>query len=141
MVAWHKLQEYADKPRRKHSEGKATWPGRKQVYRSYDDDGFMAGDIVALEENDPQEGEPLIQPVMRAGCRLHLNLSLHETCHQAIANYKRLPTSLTTLKPAPMYRVTISSALQVLANQLDKEQASLDREVAEKKTTIKQFIE
>ena len=29
----YKLQEYAGTPRRKHSEGKATWPGRKQVYR------------------------------------------------------------------------------------------------------------
>ena len=32
----YKLQEYAGQPRRKRSEGKATWPGRKQVYRSYD---------------------------------------------------------------------------------------------------------
>ena len=32
----YKLQEYAGRPRRKRSEGKATWPGRKQVFRSYD---------------------------------------------------------------------------------------------------------
>ena len=30
----YKLQEYAGLPRRKHSAGKATWPGRKQVWRS-----------------------------------------------------------------------------------------------------------
>jgi nicotinate phosphoribosyltransferase len=29
----YKLQEYAGLPRRKHSPGKATWPGRKQVWR------------------------------------------------------------------------------------------------------------
>ena len=29
----YKLQEYAGRPCRKRSEGKATWPGRKQVYR------------------------------------------------------------------------------------------------------------
>ena len=29
----YKLQEYAGKARRKSSEGKATWPGRKQGYR------------------------------------------------------------------------------------------------------------
>jgi nicotinate phosphoribosyltransferase len=34
----YKLEEYAGKPRRKRSEGKATWPGRKQVYRQFDDD-------------------------------------------------------------------------------------------------------
>ena len=33
----YKLQEYAGTPRRKHSAGKATWPGRKQVWRSYRD--------------------------------------------------------------------------------------------------------
>ncbi len=30
----YKLQEYAGRARRKRSEGKATWPGRKQVYRT-----------------------------------------------------------------------------------------------------------
>ena len=29
----YKLQEYAGVPRRKRSQGKATWPGRKQVWR------------------------------------------------------------------------------------------------------------
>ena len=31
----YKLQEYAGLPRRKQSTGKATWPGRKQVWRIY----------------------------------------------------------------------------------------------------------
>ena len=31
----YKLQEYAGLPRRKRSTGKATWPGRKQVWRQY----------------------------------------------------------------------------------------------------------
>ncbi len=31
----YKLQEYAGLPRRKRSAGKATWPGRKQVWRRY----------------------------------------------------------------------------------------------------------
>lgn len=35
----YKLQEYAGRARRKRSEGKATWPGRKQVYRRVDGDG------------------------------------------------------------------------------------------------------
>src|SRR3970282_1306077 len=37
----YKLQEYAGRPRRKRSEGKATWPGRKQVYRRYRPDDRM----------------------------------------------------------------------------------------------------
>jgi nicotinate phosphoribosyltransferase len=31
----YKLQEYAGRPCRKRSEGKTTWPSRKQVYRQY----------------------------------------------------------------------------------------------------------
>ena len=45
----YKLQEYAGTPKRKLSEGKATWPGRKQVWRAYDADGRMRGDILSLE--------------------------------------------------------------------------------------------
>ena len=35
----YKLQDYAGVPRRKRSENKATWPGRKQVWRRYDGAG------------------------------------------------------------------------------------------------------
>src|SRR4051794_22943765 len=76
----YKLQEYAGKARRKRSEGKATWPGRKQVYRLYNSsDGTMARDVVALEKNDPQEGEVLIMPVMREGKRVDAPMPLDET--------------------------------------------------------------
>jgi nicotinate phosphoribosyltransferase len=38
----YKRQEYAGKPRRTRSEGKATWPGRKQVWRSRAANGEFA---------------------------------------------------------------------------------------------------
>ena len=44
----YKLQEYSGGARRKKSDKKATWPGRKQVWRRYDADGRMAGDRIAL---------------------------------------------------------------------------------------------
>ena len=65
----YKLQEYAGVARRKRSAGKATWPGRKQVWRWYGSDGRMTGDVLSLE-TDSQAGEPLIQPVMQGGRRL-----------------------------------------------------------------------
>src|SRR5690606_4162166 len=36
----YKLQEYGGRPRRKRSEGKATWPGQKQVFRKRAADGL-----------------------------------------------------------------------------------------------------
>lgn len=124
----YKLQEYAGKPRRKHSEGKATWPGRKQVYRQYAGDGCMARDIVALEDDDPQQGESLIQPFMRSGKRLHPKLSLQELRSQTLINYQHLPAAMTTLDPAPGYPVTISSALRAMAERLDQERILHDQE-------------
>ncbi len=120
----YKLQEYAGKPRRKRSEGKATWPGRKQVYRSYSADGCLADDVVALAENDPQAGQALLQPVMQAGRRIPANNTLHQMRQQTLAGYARLPQTMTTLDTAPAYPVTISAALQALARQLDAEQAA-----------------
>ena len=65
----YKLEEYAGRPRRKRSWGKATWPGRKQVYRSYGADGRIAADVVALE-GESVAGVPLLECVMRCGRRL-----------------------------------------------------------------------
>ncbi|SOD41077.1 nicotinate phosphoribosyltransferase [Nitrosovibrio sp. Nv4] len=117
----YKLQEYAGKPRRKRSEGKATWPGRKQVYRKYaGSDGCMAGDVVALAEDGFQEGEPLIVPVMQAGRRIDENIPLDEMRRRTLASYARLPEPLATLEVAPAYPVEISTSLRALAKQLDE---------------------
>jgi nicotinate phosphoribosyltransferase len=116
----YKLQEYAGTPRRKRSEGKATWPGRKQVYRRYDAEGLMAGDTVALEKNDLQEGEPLLRQVMRDGKRIGADPALAELRDKTLASYERLPRAMRGLEQAPVYPVAISSELRELASQVDK---------------------
>jgi len=115
----YKLQEYAGKPRRKRSEGKQTWPGRKQVFRSYDADGRIASDIVTLEA-DAQPGESLLVPVMRAGKRMAAAVSLADIRRHAAANLARLPEPLRQLKEPYDYRVEISSELHELAAQVDR---------------------
>ena len=65
----YKLQEYAGLPRKKLSPGKATWPGRKQVWRRHGADGRIAGDIISTAD-DEQPGTPLIVAVMAGGRRL-----------------------------------------------------------------------
>ncbi len=117
----YKLQEYAGLPRRKRSEGKATWPGRKQVYRMFDDAGYMRADIVALEDDDPHEGQSLLQPVMLQGERVQTcqSQTLHEIRRQTLRNYMNLPTSLRSLKKGAEYPVSISASLQALADRLD----------------------
>jgi nicotinate phosphoribosyltransferase len=113
----YKLQEYAGKPRRKRSEGKATWPGRKQVWRSLVDDWF-AGDVVALE-GEPFPGAPLLVPVMREGRRL-VQPSLEESRRYARVQLEALPRALRSLDPAPPYSVRLSEGLRALAAALDE---------------------
>jgi nicotinate phosphoribosyltransferase len=115
----YKLQEYAGRARRKRSEGKATWPGCKQVYRRYDRHGIMTGDVLTLE-TDAQEGEALIQPVMCAGKRLHPAESLDAIRSRAQVQLARLPGPLRALKDSPLYPVTVADAVKDMAAAVDR---------------------
>jgi nicotinate phosphoribosyltransferase len=116
----YKLQEYGRRPRRKRSEGKATWPGRKQVYRQYASDGTLARDIVTTFD-DQQAGEPLLQPVMKEGRNLAHQPKLTELRQRAAAQLARLPDAMRTLECVPPYEVRIAEALQRLAQAVDRD--------------------
>jgi nicotinate phosphoribosyltransferase len=116
----YKLQEYAGAPRRKHSDKKATWPGRKQVWRRYDADGRMAGDRIALERTRAASGaEPLLDCVMRDGRRLRASPSLDEIRMRAKHDLERLPEPLRRLEPGATYPVEIGADLAELAALVD----------------------
>ena len=115
----YKLQEYKGHPRRKRSEGKQTWPGRKQVWRRTGTDGRMCGDVLSVE-TDRHEGEPLIVPVMRGGKRLS-QPTLAETRAHAAEELGRLPDRLARLEGGVAYPVTVSQALHDLAAKADRE--------------------
>ncbi len=118
----YKLQAYAGRPRRKRSESKATWPGAKQVFRRYDGDGPMTGDVVSTEA-DRQPGEPLLGPVMRQGRRLAPATHLAEIRAHAAAGFTSLPEALRALDDvedgALPYPVEIAPALRRLADIVD----------------------
>lgn len=113
----YKLVEYAGVARRKRSEGKELWPGRKQVYRRYEND-VMAGDVLTLE-SDPQEGVPLLEPVMRGGKRVTPAISLQDMRECTRKNVAALPEHLRSLEKAPAYPVRVSDALRDLASEVD----------------------
>ncbi|NGZ10466.1 MAG: nicotinate phosphoribosyltransferase [Nitrospira sp. LK70] len=115
----YKLQEYAGRPCRKRSEGKATWPGRKQVYRYLADDEHLSHDIVTTH-NDQLPGEPLLDLVMKNGRRLAHSPGLSELRRHAAAQLGQLPSALQSLEPVPAYDVRISLALQSLAQTVDR---------------------
>ena len=114
----YKLQEYAGQPRRKRSEGKATWPGRKQVWRRYDEQGRMIGDVVSLAD-DREASEPLLTPVMRGGRHLSDLPDLAASRRHAKEQLARLPQPLARLEPFE-YPVEISARLRDMAVDLDR---------------------
>ena len=109
----YKLMEYAGIPRRKLSEGKATLPGRKQVYRSYDAAGRMCGDVLTVD-GDQHEGEALIRPVMSDGQRLQEPETLEMIRERVSHSLERLPDSLRKLQLCDEYKVSLSPALRNL---------------------------
>jgi nicotinate phosphoribosyltransferase len=114
----YKIEEYAGRARRKRSTGKATWPGRKQVFRRYDENDIMRGDTLTIE-GDEQPGESLIRPVMRAGQRLAPPESLDAIRARAARELTRLPANLRALDDGAVYPVAIAPKLQALAQEVD----------------------
>jgi nicotinate phosphoribosyltransferase len=115
----YKLQEYAGLPRRKRSENKATWPGRKQVWRRYDADRRMAGDLLSLADHGPA-GEPLIQPVMIEGRRVVPPQSLDDIRQRTKRELDHLPEALQRLEPNAIYPVEVADDLKKLASEVDR---------------------
>jgi nicotinate phosphoribosyltransferase len=114
----YKLQEYAGLPRRKRSTGKATWPGRKQVWRHYGPDGRIVRDVLSVEGDD-QTGEPLIQPVMKGGRRIAQGPTLAEIRARTARDLERMPDAVRRLQPGVSCPVEVADALTRLANEVD----------------------
>jgi nicotinate phosphoribosyltransferase len=110
LDAVYKLEEYAGQPRRKRSTGKATWPGRKQVYREYAPDGRFRRDVVSVE-GDAQPGKPLLRLAMQRGSRLP-QPDLASSRAYCLAQLERVPEG--------PYPVEISASLRALAAEVDR---------------------
>lgn len=122
LDAVYKLQVYAGEPRRKRSEGKSTWPGRKQVCRRFSVSGEMAGDVVQLCD-EPAIGEPLLLPCLRSGRRISPAPALAEIRRHCAAQLRSLPNGLRRLEAAePPYEVMISQEIRSMATAMDGRQ-------------------
>ena len=119
----YKLQEYDGRACRKKSEGKSTWPGRKQIYRHFDQKGHFHYDVVT-KDDDTQEGEAIIQPVMKSGERCGVSLSLLQIQEYARTQLTQLPEELRNLREGATGQVKISQAIRQLAKSVDQQQGA-----------------
>ncbi|MDI6776561.1 MAG: nicotinate phosphoribosyltransferase [Syntrophales bacterium] len=114
----YKLMEYAGKPRFKKSRGKATLPGRKEVFRQLEN-GKMTRDIVTIE-GDAVEGNPLLEKVMSKGRRISQSRDLKKIAAYLREQLKLLPPHLYALETTPLYPVEISPALSRLKEEAER---------------------
>jgi nicotinate phosphoribosyltransferase len=112
MGGVYKLVEDRAGPKIKLSTGKATLPGRKQVWRR--EEGGAIEDLIALRDEPPAEGRrALLQPVMRGGEVVHPEplAEMRARCRRALAS---LPPAFTDLRAAPPPPVALSDQLETL---------------------------
>ena len=112
----YKLQEYAGRPRRKRSPGKATLPGRKQVYRRYGADGRIERDVVTLV-SEPRDGVPLLVPVLRRGKPVGELPDIGRIRERCAAELATLPAELTMVERQASFDVEIDESVTRLADQ------------------------
>jgi nicotinate phosphoribosyltransferase len=104
-------------PRMKHSEGKRTWPGSKQVWRRVRE-GVATGDVVTTTGESIDDARPLLAEVIRAGRRVATPQAFGELQAACRASTGELPPGVRRLHDWDRYPVEFSDALRRLAEDL-----------------------
>lgn len=120
----YKLCEKVDKggktvPAMKLSQGKITFPGRKQVFRIKDGAGKFIKDVIALHD-EKVEGEPLLVKVMEKGEIVYDLPCLEMIRERALENLSKLPEEYKRLRNAPSYPVELSPRLKKMVDELTR---------------------
>lgn len=94
---------------------KATLPGRKQVYRYVDTEGFYSKDCIALWDESISDGEPLLIPIVKDGDLVynfpHLN-DIQEQTNNGLSRLREAHKGLIISEP---YEVEIHPQLTVIS--------------------------
>lgn len=116
----YKLVETDGRPVLKLSPGKATLPGRKQVWRIRRD-GLAVHDVLGLADSGG-DGEPLLRQVMSDG-RATWSEPLVESRERARRERESLPDGVRALAASP-YEVLVGADVDALRDRLSAEAVS-----------------
>ncbi len=134
----YKLSVFDGQPRMKLSDNlaKTTLPGRKQVARFRDRQGFFMADAIQLsDESLPErmfhpvepgksldlrayQDEPLLEKVMAAGRRLKAGAAVQEIAACVRRRLQQLPPEHKRFEYPHVYKVGLSQKLHTLRNEL-----------------------
>lgn len=104
----YKLVEYEGRGVRKLSTGKATLPGRKQVWRR----PWPTPDVLGVrDEPGPEGGEPLLVEVMRGGRRVAPPDAMDALAKRCAADLAALPEAALAMRDPVAPEVVLSDRL------------------------------
>ena len=113
----YKMVCYGGRPVMKLSDGKASLPGGKQVFRQHDADGKMAGDVIGLENESASHGAPLLQVAMTDGRRTTAS-NVDEARRRVADGLASLPDEYKKLRGPDRYPVSVSDGVTRLDQQI-----------------------
>jgi nicotinate phosphoribosyltransferase len=123
----YKLSEVSDArgrffPAMKLSQGKVTYPGRKQVFRIQDKKGNFLRDVLALEK-EGLKATPLLVKAVSQGKRVYHLPDLPEIRAVVSDGLARLPAGLKKVYPRYSYPVLVSPRLRKMTCALSRKLA------------------
>jgi nicotinate phosphoribosyltransferase len=108
--------------RAKFSINKATYPGKKQVFRLLDGSGNFIKDIIGLENDQISEKHIELQkPIIKKGKLIYHSPSMEEIRNFFQNNFKSLDRKFTSFDRPQTYPVIYSPNLTALFNSLKEE--------------------
>jgi nicotinate phosphoribosyltransferase len=102
----------------KFSHAKATYPGRKQVFRHVNSAGQFQSDKIALEGEPSHGGEPLLLQVMRGGRRVVPAESASDARIRCITSIAHLPKKYSHISRQGVYPVRYSKRLDAMLEKV-----------------------
>lgn len=116
----YKLVEIDGIPVMKSSKSKVTYPGRKQIWRTYVDGVVQHDELRLITEEKPPSQERLLQLVVKQGQRLQLPESLNQLRSRTTNSVASLPQKCRNINTPVSCKVNISPDLQKLAQQVSE---------------------
>jgi nicotinate phosphoribosyltransferase len=110
----YKLVEIEGIPTVKRSPDKATYPGRKQIFRTIQN-GKIIGDRLGLVSEFPHTDEiPLLQPILKQGEQIQASETLGDIRRRSRQSVKALPEPVRDLSNPKLLSVQLSKQLIAL---------------------------
>ncbi|MFA5995025.1 MAG: nicotinate phosphoribosyltransferase [Patescibacteria group bacterium] len=102
-------------PKAKLALGKISYPGKKQVFRVYQN-GVMQHDIIGLEHENL--GQPLLKKMIKHGKLISALPTLDEIRNYILTQRQALPVKLYNIKKYYIYPVIVGRAIKKLMKQV-----------------------